>query len=262
MMLSKTETVFTGVMYVLIDLGYLLFYRYHASMRWLEFQKELEEELTEEYVASIFRKHLVAQLGKLKKKYPQATFMFCKDEKQCNVWRKEVYPEYKATRGTASELIHKLQAVLIEVVSELGKVYEAPRLEADDIAFLLVRKIRAKDADAVIIIVTSDRDYLQMTDANVQIVDGGGKWVVGSGDAQKDLLIKVIMGDKSDNIPAIAKGCGRKTAEALAENPHKLAEFVTKHKCENELRRNQLLVCMDKIPKDLTDAFYQNVSLI
>lgn len=248
-------------MYVIVDLGYLLFYRYHASMRWLDFQKELEEEMTEEYIANVFRKHLIGQLQKLQKKYPMAKFLFCKDEKHCDVWRKAIYPEYKATRGEATDRIRSIRDVMFEIVQGIGKVFEGRGLEADDVAFLLVRKLRAERPNDEIIIITSDRDYLQMTDAKVQIVDGAGKRVVGSGDAKKDLWIKIIMGDKSDNIPAIAKGCGKKTAETLAENPAKLAEFVKKHKCQAELDRNHLLVSMDKIPHDLQTAFYAQCSL-
>ncbi len=248
-------------MYVIVDLGYLLFYRYHASMRWLDFQKQLEEELTEEYIASIFKKHLISQLEKLRKKYPSAHFLFCKDEKHGNVWRKAIYPEYKATRGEASRCevtarIITLQHVMIQVVNDIGRVFEGHGLEADDVAYLLVQKLRAEQPSEEIIIVTSDRDYLQMTDEKVHIVDGSGKWVVGSGDAKKDLWTKIIMGDKSDNISPIAKGCGKKTAEALAGDPKKLVEFVAKHKCHEMLDRNITLVSMDKIPSDLKDAFY------
>lgn len=255
MMIERKYTI----MYVLVDLGYLLFYRYHASLRWVEFQKDISEPINME---DIFRKHLIAQLNKLKKKYCHATFYFCKDANHDEVWRKEIYPEYKATRVQTTErtMIHRLQDVIIEVVSEFGRVFAAPRLEADDIAFLLVKRLHAKEPDAEIIIITSDRDYLQMTNERVRLLDGTGKWIEGSGDAQRDLWTKIIMGDKSDNIPAIAKGCGKKTAETLAIDPGKLHAFVAKHNCEQELERNTTLVCMDRIPRELSRAFYDGAS--
>lgn len=247
--------------YVLVDLGYLMFYRYHATMRWLEFQKSLDEEMSDDYVVSLFEKHLVGQLDKLRKKYKDATFYFCQDEKQSLIWRKDVYPEYKANRGVADEMIYRLKGAMMKIVSGYGHVAGAPRLEADDIAYLVVKKIRAKYPTADIVIITSDRDYLQMVDGHIQLMDGGGKVFVGSGDAKKDLWTKIIMGDKSDNIPPIAKGCGKKTAEVLAADPQKLAEFVEKKKCSAELARNETLVCMDNIPSELAQVFEASFTL-
>lgn len=245
-------------MYVLVDLGYLMFYRYHATMRWLEFQKSLDQEMTDDYIIELFERHLIGQLDKLKKKYKQATFYFCKDEKQALIWRKDIFPEYKANRGVADEMVRRLQAAMLNIVTRYGSVVGAPRLEADDIAYLVVKKIRAKYPEAEIFIITSDRDYLQMVDDRIHLMDGGGKMFTGSGDAKRDLWTKIIMGDKSDNIPPIAKGCGKKTAEALAADPQKLAEFVEKKKCSAELARNETLVCMDKIPAELANAFYSS----
>lgn len=253
-------------MYVVIDLGYLLFYRYHASMRWIEFQKDEAADATNvEYVIPIFRKHLDAQLTKLAKKFKKeagaggAKFLFCKDERQCDVWRKDLYPEYKANRGVANDMVHVLKEVLFEVVSSYGQVYGSPRLEADDVAYLLVRRLREVEPNAEIVIVTSDRDYLQMTDEKVRLMDGTGKWIVGCGDAKKDLMMKVIMGDKSDNIPPITKGCGKKTAETLASDPNALEAYIVKHNCSAAFERNQQLVRMDLIPMVYQDAFYASV---
>lgn len=243
-------------MYVLVDLGYLLFYRYHASMRWIEFQKDGGADGTcVEYVIGVFRKHLEAQLVKLGKKF-KGQYLFCQDERQCDIWRKDLYPEYKANRGVADDMVRQLKEVLLDVVSRYGKVYGSPRLEADDVAFLLVRRLREVEPDAEIVVVTSDRDYLQMTDEKVRLIDGTGKWITGCGDAQKDLMIKVIMGDKSDNIPPIAKGCGKKTAETLASDPQALAAYIAKHDCAEAFERNRQLVRMDLIPQMYQDAFY------
>lgn len=243
-------------MFVLVDLGYLTFYRYHATMRWLEFQKTLDQELTETYILDLFRRHLVAQLNKLQKKYKQAAFLFCKDEHQAHVWRRQLYPDYKGTRGVADDLVRKLQSTVLECVSQYGKVLACAQLEADDIAYLAVKQIRACQPNAEIIVVTSDRDYLQMVDDKVQLVDGTGKWITGSGDAVVDLWTKIIMGDKSDNIPPITKGCGKKTAAELATDPCKLREYVEKKRCADELARNETLVSFAKIPNDLVQLFY------
>lgn len=248
-------------MYVLIDMGYLMFYRFHATKRWLQYQKPLDSEPTDEYVINLFEKHLVSQLDKLKKKYKEATFIFCEDDRQANIWRKDIYPEYKATRGAGDVMVPVVYAAMLRIIPNYGKVYGAPRLEADDIAFLIVKRIRQDNPTAQITIITSDRDYLQLVDEHIQLIDGAGKEFRGSGDATKDLWMKIIMGDKSDNIPGIAKGCGKKTAEALASDPSKLEEFVKTKGCSANLERNTTLVCMDRIPSELQNTFYQSFIL-
>jgi 5'-3' exonuclease len=244
-------------MRIVVDLGYLMFYRYHATLRWIEFQK-LETPIDQQYVLNTCRQHLISQLDKLKKNksYQGGTFYFCEDEKHDLVWRKQIYPEYKAQRGVADDTVRHLRDIVKEVVANYGKVYYSPKLEADDVAYLIVKRLRELHAEEKIVIITSDRDYLQMLDENMCIVDGGGKEIKGCGDAKVDVKMKVIMGDKSDNIPPICKGCGKKTALMLAQDPQKLREFISKKHCQIEYDRNELLVCMDKIPNNLVSAFY------
>jgi hypothetical protein len=67
-------------MYLLFDMGYLLFYRYHATMRWVEFQKEYEK--SPENIIQTFTNHLTSQLDKLRKKY-KTQFHFLQRRKAC-----------------------------------------------------------------------------------------------------------------------------------------------------------------------------------
>ena len=239
-------------MYVIFDLGYLMFYRYHATARWIAFQKDVQT--SPDVVLATCRAHLVSQMDKLRKRYRGARFVFCKDERHDCVWRKEVYPEYKMNRPSCDPVISSVSQMVDEVVAKYGTILRGDRLEADDIAYLLVQKIRAELPDEPIILVTSDRDYLQMLDTNIIIIDGRGKEIKGSGDANVDLWTKIIMGDKSDNIPPIYKGCGKKTADVLARDADALRAFVEKNGCHEALARNELLVRMSKIPQHLVDA--------
>lgn len=240
--------------YMLFDLGYLLFYRYHATMRWIEFQKDFDK--SHESVIATFTKHLTAQLDKLRKKYKDYTFLFCKDEKHSLVWRKEIYPEYKSTRAHANDHIISLQSVILNVVSQYGSVLASPGLEADDIAYLTVKRIRSNHNDAIIRIITSDRDYLQMVfDDHIHLMDATGKPIVGTGSFTTDLWMKILMGDKSDNIPPVCKGCGKKLAEQLANDPIARDEFIQKKNCQAEVNRNRRLICMSEIPPHLVEQF-------
>lgn len=241
-------------MYLLFDLGYLLFYRYHATMRWIEFKTDYDKST--ESVIQTFTNHLTSQLDKLRKKYKGYTFLFCQDEKHALVWRNDVYDQYKGTRGQANDMIIALQSVILAVVSRYGDVLYSSRLEADDVAYLTVKHIREHDGDALIRIITSDRDYLQMVfDDRIALMDATGKPIVGTGSCNTDLWMKILMGDKSDNIPPVCKGCGKKVAEKLANDPVACEEFVAKKGCRAELERNRRLICMSEIPTALVEEF-------
>jgi 5'-3' exonuclease len=223
-------------------------------MKWIGFQKNVDE--SPENVINIFKNHLESQLVKLAKKHKGHKFIFCQDEKQSKVWRNLLYSDYKSTRGEADEMIGVLKDVVMGVAKDYGIALGYDGLEADDIAFLTVKYIRKCNENCSIVIITSDRDYLQMVfDDHIKIINGSGKLIEGLGDSKKDLMMKILMGDKSDNIPPVCKGCGKKTAEELALNPEKLTEFIEKNGCQAEYDRNTRLICMDQIPDDLVEGF-------
>jgi 5'-3' exonuclease len=246
-------------MIVLVDMGYLLFYRLHATSRWMTFQNEFKNRtLEDEIVLEYFEKHLTSQLDKLRKKYkPGNAFIFCKDERHAKVWRKELYTEYKATRGEATSLIRKAQDVFHRIVQTYGEIFAGDGLEADDVAYLMVKRIRQDLPTEPLVIITSDRDYLQMKDEHMIIVDGTGKEMKGCGDATKDKLAKILMGDVSDNIPAVCKGCGKKTAMSLVQDMDVMESYLVKNNCKDVFLRNETLICMQRIPKKLADDFYE-----
>lgn len=254
-------------MIVLVDMGYLLFYRYHATSIWLGHQDEWKNALTIpiEVVAHYFEKHLRGQLDKLKKKYKTARkFYFCKDTPQASIWRMDVYPEYKGTRGQADDTVRYLKDIITKVVSQYGMIVGIDKLEADDIAYLLVKRIRSVNTEENILIITSDHDYLQMKDDHITIINGGGKEITGCGDAKKDMYTKILMGDVSDNIPPICKGCGKKTAEKLAANEEERNQYILKNNCQKEYERNCTLICMENIPSTFVSIFetmYPNTTL-
>jgi 5'-3' exonuclease len=80
-----------------------------------------------------------------------------------------------------------------------------------------------------------------------------------SGDRYTDLMMKILTGDSSDNIFAIHKKLGPKTAMKYITNEEEL-----KKKCEDEtikenLDRNKKLIDMENIPenykKEIIDKF-------
>ncbi len=244
-------------MILVVDMGYLLFYRLHATNAWMSFQEQYKnKEPSQEELLACFEKHLVSQMDKLKKKY-KCPMVFCKDARHAEVWRKVLNSEYKATRGEATSVIHEAKSVLMRILPNYGVIFAGDSLEADDVAYLTVKEVRRWNANERIVVITSDRDYLQMVwDDEIILMDAKGKAIKGSGNAEQDKLMKILAGDPSDNIQPICKGCGKKTAEALAKDPVALQEYLDKHQCKEAFEKNKLMICMDQIPKELVNAFY------
>lgn len=238
---------------MLIDMGYLLFYRFHATMKNLKFKGE--KDASEEMVTEHFEKHLHEQLKRLHKKYE--TLIFCKDTPQATIWRKDLYPDYKATRGTATDMIRNLKDKMYKIAEEYGPTLEIDRLEADDVVYMSLESvIKVVDEKTRVFILANDRDYLQAIHKDtIHLVDAGLRKITGTGSSENDVMMKILMGDKSDNIPSICPGVGRKTAEKLAIDPVARAEFITKRNCQENFDRNETLIRFTKIPNMYVEQF-------
>ena len=135
------------------------------------------------------------------------------------VFRNEIYPEYKANRDEAPENL-KLQ---FPKIFELVRAFSIPMLamegyEADDIMGTIARA----QEESKVVLVTGDKDFCQLVSKNVTLVDTMRERVTGTGEVQKKYGIKpgqmvdffALVGDKVDNVPGVA-GVGEKTASAL-----------------------------------------------
>lgn len=141
--------------------------------------------------------------------------------------RHEEFKEYKAQRppmpdGMKAQIpyIHRVvEALNIPAVKQAG-------YEADDLIGTLARQ--AEEAGYEVVIVTGDKDMLQLLTPHVRIYDPvKNKW---SGEAEcrerfgvepaRVVEVMGLMGDTSDNIPGV-KGIGEKTAMKL------IAQFGT-----------------------------------
>jgi len=137
------------------------------------------------------------------------------------------YPEYKAQRDRMPEEL-RLQVDLIkELLGAYGVlIFESDEHEADDVIGTLATKASLNNIDSVI--VTSDRDALQLVGPHVQVMltkrgvtetELCGEREVREkyGLAPAQLIdLKAFMGDTSDNIKGV-RGIGEKTALALVQ---------------------------------------------
>ncbi len=137
-------------------------------------------------------------------------------------FRHELYDGYKAGRDATPEDLSSQIPLVRELVEAQGiPLVEAPGFEADDVIATLVDQ--APEATRVVI-VSTDRDLMQLVDERVTMVDGirdrrydveGVKGRFGVL-PEKILDLRALVGDTSDNIPGV-KGIGEKTAAKLLD---------------------------------------------
>ena len=136
------------------------------------------------------------------------------------------YDGYKATRHGMPEELAQQMPVMKEVLAAMNiPMYTAEGWEADDIIGTVGRICGEQDWECVI--VTGDRDSLQLIDDHVTVAlettkgtvrYDKAKFVEDYGFEPKRLIdLKALMGDTSDNIPGV-KGIGEKTAKTLLQN--------------------------------------------
>ena len=198
-----------------IDLSYYIFYRFYALCTWIKMSKaECETNMNDEVFKEKYEKCFFQNIIKLTKLYkvkPDNVIFAC-DCSRDSIWRKELHPEYKGTRETKDSFdphvfIHTHEKLLPILIERHGfKILKCQNAEADDIIGVLTRTITEKYRDTSITIITNDNDYLQLImNENIKIYNLKKQDLStrSVGNYQKDLLYKILVGDKSDNIQGL-----------------------------------------------------------
>ena len=123
-----------------------------------------------------------------------------------------------------------------------------------------LREQLEKNKNYNITIITSDNDYLQLIENNnIQIYNACYKTITDNsmGHYKKDLLLKIIMGDKSDNIKPIFEKCGKKTAEKLINNKKLFNEKLKDIEIYKNYLLNKIMIDFDYIPPEIKEQFYK-----
>jgi DNA polymerase-1 len=172
-------------------------------------------------------------------------------DKAETTFRNDLYDQYKAQRDKVPEDLVSQFDLCREVLSAFGIPYfEAAGFEADDLLGTLAAK--AKDAGLKPVLVTGDRDVLQLVDAETMVMltrrgitdlerldPAGVKEKLGVLPEQV-VDFKALTGDTSDNIPGVP-GIGPKTAVILLGEYGSL-EGIYGHLDEIRERWRRLLV--------------------
>jgi len=135
-------------------------------------------------------------------------------------FRREIYPEYKATRDAQPEDLTVQFPIIAELCEAFGvPMLEAPNFEADDVIATLVE---TAPPGTEIGIISTDKDLMQLVGPNVTLLDTmKGRRIDAAAVEErfgvppsKLLDVRSLVGDPSDNIPGV-KGIGEKGAAKL-----------------------------------------------
>jgi len=176
--------------------------------------------------------------------------------------RKNINPDYKAQRAT-SRITHwgLYDTKEQETEALIGQLYRVQdyieclpiqqlgmeKLEADDIIAYLAK--RAGDAGKKVTIVSSDKDFFQLIDKNIEVYAPVKKKTFNHSNIVDEIkvlpenynIVKALLGDHSDNLPGV-KGLGIKTImsewKSFAYDPLASINDVWDH-CETQLEQDK-----------------------
>ena len=267
--------------FIFIDGSYFCFYRYHSLLNWWknaypEESNVLQNPYQNDKFVDKFKKTFIDSIQKIPKnikldKSINPIIIVGKDCKRDNIWRNQLFPNYKANRlqdncfmGVPFFKMVYEENLFIEGGAQT--ILQHPKLEADDCIAISVKYLLNTYINCNIYIITSDKDYLQLAQERVQIFNLAFKKLTeqksSTGDPNCDLFCKILTGDTSDNIPSVFPKCGPKTAMKYYKN----RDLLTKKLQESTIFQtayelNSKIIDFNNIPEELVNEFYTTLEL-
>ncbi|MET0155880.1 MAG: DNA polymerase I [Rickettsiales bacterium] len=163
-------------------------------------------------------------------------------------FRNDVYPDYKAHRPPVPEELKTQFPLIRDCCDALSvKTAELDGFEADDLIASLA--LRAKKAGMRTIIVSSDKDLMQLVDDDVAMFDPVKNKTIGREEVHekmgvypervRDLL--ALTGDAADNVPGVP-GVGPKTAASLLDVYDNLENLLANAEHIKQTKRRETLL--------------------
>ena len=188
-----------------------------------------------------------------------------------NSWRYKIYDEYKANRKDQKgrypldkkAFNEAIENMIVDMKTYFPSIYtiKVDEAEGDDILAVLAREVFTKKNQRVTI-VTGDTDLNQLlTDKRVRQYNPMKNTFFNVLNPKKALDIKILSGDKSDNITPIKRGVGVVTAEKILNYEDGVDTFIElqetfleKELVQSNYQRNKRLIDLDFIPQNIRKA--------
>jgi hypothetical protein len=192
-----------------------------------------------------------------------------------NTWRKQYYPEYKASRKKNRdnsdmdwvEIFRVLHMVRDEIKENLPyKVVHQDGVEADDIIATLVERTQEFGMDEPVMIISSDKDFIQLQKyRNVKQFSPIQKKMVTDDNPRTYLFNHIMRGDDGDGIPNVLSDddtfinedksqtpLWQKKIDSWLEQSDNLREIMDETTYRN-YQRNKTLIDLDEIPDTIKE---------
>jgi len=171
-----------------------------------------------------------------------------------NVWRRDIYPDYKANRKESRDPYYEdVKDAMIQVKDFFNEQTSIPalsveRCEADDII-----AVATQESDMRTVIISSDKDFKQLLNENVILYSPSQKTERTCDDVGYDLFEKCIRGDNGDNVKSAYPRVRATVLHAAWEDEYKminLLESTTKEgkKVKDGYRFNKKLIDLSLQP--------------
>ena len=232
---------------------------------------EVQEDLVRHMILNTIRTYV----KKFKNTYGPEVILACDNR---NYWRKDIFPNYKASRKKVRETSgHDWNSIfecLNKIRDELKqhspyKVIEINTCEADDIIATITTKYSANEK---IMILSSDKDFAQLQKfKNVEQYSPILKKYVKEELPTLQLKQLIIRGDKGDGIPNIMSPddvfvtggrqkpiTNKNIIKWLNENPK---DFCNEDMYRNYVR-NETLIDLSKVPEKLKEEILHSYDTV
>ena len=230
------------------------------------------ETLSEDLVRHMVLNSLRAHNKKFRKEYGEMVIA-CDSG---NVWRKQVFPNYKAGRKANREksehdwdaIFNMLATIKNEIKTFMPyKVIEVESCEADDIIATLIKKVKnmiIPEHKKKILILSGDKDFIQLHGPNVRQYNPVLNKFVGKGEDPVIYIREhILKGDRSDGIPNVLsddnvfiegrrqKPLSKKKLNNWVNDVFFYTNFTEEE--EKNYSRNRKLIDLSCIPQDIED---------
>ena len=163
-------------------------------------------------------------------------------------FRSDIYAGYKANRSEPPEELVPQFSLVREATKALSlPLIEAPGFEADDL--IATYAGIAEDAGLATLIVSSDKDLMQLIRGDVTMLDPMKQRRIGADEVferfgvppEKVIDVQALAGDSTDNVPGVP-GIGVKTAAELIQNFGDLDTLLAQAETIKQPKRRENLI--------------------
>lgn len=193
-----------------------------------------------------------------------------------NIWRKKIFPYYKANRKKSQENSDMDWKAIFECMNKIRselkeffpyRVIDIESAEADDVIGTLVMNFGTEVGGQPILILSGDKDFIQLhTYANVKQYDPTRKKWITHDDPELYLKEHVMKGDAGDGVPNIlsSDNCfviGERQRPLTAKKIEKYLK-ITPNEMESQIARNYFrnvqLIDLNYTPEEIREKIMKS----